>query len=246
MPPPCLQLLAAVTSLAVVADFVVEKHESTLMWWEIVVISCASVSAFAAMVLMMFQVRAGGRVVVCMRVAGPELTLTEAAPCSRHAPPAGDVQACPTRLQPPCCAALQGGRSDRGCAGPRSKLGVVASLAGAAAHVGMLAAYSAYLCRYWSLASWYGAAYIANNLSANAYSSAAAVPTTSLTTTAALTTSLATTHNAFDYFSDWAAKWQVMYVFGCAIGAAFWLLALIFACCDAGAAQRRQVRVWGC
>jgi hypothetical protein len=49
----------------------------------------------------------------------------------------------------------------------------------------------------------------------------------------------ASSHNAFDYFGSWGARWQAMYIFGVCGGALAWVLALAAGVADMRLAQRR-------
>lgn len=108
-------------------------------------------------------------------------------------------------------------------AGPRSPLALLLTLLGAAAHCGLLVSFTVYLAKDFS-----GDLFAGDALDG--------YPRASLTGD-----SCVASNNAFDCFSSWPTKWQAMYIFGCAIGLAAWLLALLLCIADMATARRRQV-----
>lgn len=111
-----------------------------------------------------------------------------------------------------CCACF---------AGPRSTAGVLLCLLGFVAHSGMLVSFTVYLAKYFS-----------RDLS-DAWASSDSSYNASF--------SCLSGKNAFACFGDWPILWQVMYIFGCAIGVLFWLIAFFLALLALGASKRRQV-----
>ncbi|KAL4440198.1 hypothetical protein ABPG75_003199 [Micractinium tetrahymenae] len=114
-----------------------------------------------------------------------------------------------------CCGAR--------CAGPRSPLALLFSLLGFAAHCGMLVSFTVYLAKDFG-----GDLFVVDSMDG-------------LLRMAGPSGSCIESQNGFDCFGDWPTKWQVMYIFGCAIGLAAWLLALLLCIADLAAAKRRQV-----
>ncbi|KAL4427287.1 hypothetical protein ABPG77_003196 [Micractinium sp. CCAP 211/92] len=112
-----------------------------------------------------------------------------------------------------CCGAR--------CAGPNSPLALLFTMLGAAVHCGMLVAFTVYLTTDFS-----GDLFVEGD-GQTSFNGGSCVDS----------------NNAFDCFGSWPTKWKVMYIFGCAIGLAAWLLALLLCIADMSMARRRQVAV---
>ncbi|PRW39101.1 sugar ABC transporter permease [Chlorella sorokiniana] len=111
---------------------------------------------------------------------------------------------------------------------PRSGAAVTTCLGGLGVHIGMLVSYTVYLCKYFTAAEGY-CYMVGCYRSYGANSTYGSLPGTPAYWEV----------NAFDYWSSWTSEMKALYIFGCAIGVLFWLIALPCAFGSVAVAKRR-------
>lgn len=109
---------------------------------------------------------------------------------------------------------------------PRTSMAVTACMAGLGVHIGMLVSYTVYLCKYFTAAEGY--CYMVGCYTSNGGF-----------TSSDLRSPAYAELNAFDYWSSWTTEMKALYIFGCAIGVLFWLIALPCAIGSVAVAKRR-------
>ncbi|KAI7840416.1 hypothetical protein COHA_005847 [Chlorella ohadii] len=110
---------------------------------------------------------------------------------------------------------------------PRSSMAVTAVLAGLGVHIGMLVSYTVYLCKYFTIAEGW------------CYMTSCYTGYGGLLSGGPVSTLGSTQFNAFDSWSSWTTQMKVLYIFGCAIGVFFWIIALPCAIGSVATAKRR-------